>query len=142
MAITDPRSTGFYSPMEYDAILRQMTVEKAKTPQLPSIENILPPWASEPDPSDFNRRLTLMGLLFLRLYQVWSPVHGGAMRGLFSVGHVSFFGATKATYEGNPVISIFTMVEGEAMVLHDDAHLFPSDTLLAKIIMLKDTTKG
>lgn len=103
----------------------------------------LPDWAMKPDPSNFERVFSLMGLLLVRCLRLTQPVMGSAVNGKFGVGRVGVVDALECLdNDGADAVAVFLMVGGKPMHVFDDPLLFPSDGLITKIVTLSDAAKG
>jgi hypothetical protein len=99
----------------------------------------LPDWMFEPP----NYNLGGSGVIFSLIGQLYARVapratvgHGGYFK--FSMGKVGVINAVPCgdTLENQNYVSVFVLHDGKSMLLEDDANLFPSDSLVTKLIVL------
>jgi hypothetical protein len=119
-------------PFDWAAEMERHMMEKSATvaaqkPQLPS-------WAINPSPGI--PRLSLPGMLWLRLMNHNLSTQTDSTVGLFSVGLMIVLCVHSVTHEDDTAVAVFTIFDDQALVLHDKYDLFPSDSLVTKIITL------
>lgn len=101
------------------------------------VPNFIPPFAYARSELSFDGQWTLAGLLWVRLTKYLTPRDTGILPEpsiKFKTGSVGVVDVINSR-EGCAVILLHNEV---VTVLYDDPNLFPSDTLIAKIAMLKD----
>jgi hypothetical protein len=134
-------------PLNYQDLLEKMAIAQAQaqapTPP-PKSPDFIPPFAYAFNHSRLQQTWTLTGLLWVRLERhLRQPMYedSGAVVPApikFMLGKVGIVDAIEAMHEGRQAIAVVIWHDGIAMILHDDAVLFPSDTLVTKIFTLKD----
>lgn len=125
----------------------QAQVQVVPSPQVATspqdVTSPLPPWAFTPDSRTLGNKLSLAGLLWVRCQRIIPYTSEGSFHsGLFDIGKLAVLNAVDAVQDGQQSVALFVLVDKEAMILHDDPKLFPSDSLLTKLIMLSETTQG
>jgi hypothetical protein len=80
--------------------------------------------------------LTLLGILWLRLYHVFRAdqlFQVGPAGTLFTIGNTAFVQALACTHMGNSSVAVICQVKEDIVTVYDDAVLFPSDQLMIKL---------
>ncbi len=129
--------------LDWSELLHRKGLEEAAAAQRaqPNVPDFIPSFAYKRDLHSFDAKWTLVGLLWVRLERHRTNQHGTMMRPApikFAVEGVSIIDAIVVAHEGSPAIAVIVLHNNAAMILHDDYNLFPSDTLVGKIITLKD----
>jgi hypothetical protein len=106
---------------------KMMAEAEDKKPHLPS-------WAVEPGTA---HKLSLPGMLWLRL-QNWNVSTSSAYKeGLFSIPKMTFLVVVQVTDDdGDEAVATVTVFQNHILTLMDKLPLYPSDGLMTKIITL------
>jgi hypothetical protein len=125
---------------ENGRLMRENIELRQKSEELHKRTNSLavPDWALDP----LNYGFSNMGRLLVRI-QHWlkhNPLMGsGDPHALMKMGKLDIYNAVECMRDSRQEMAIFTRVGNEALVVYDSLELYPSDSLLTKLLTLADS---